>query len=127
MVLVTTAVRPGFSPAAPRMAMLLASVAPPVKTISSGAAPIRAATSARACSTAVVGAAAQCVRRRRIAEVAAQERQHRLEDLRVDRGGRVVVEIDGRHASSLRMHGRCERQRPYLIAYLNTTRSLRVP
>ena len=52
MFVVTTARRRGLVVAAPRMAMLVASVPPLVKMISSGDAPIRVATSLRACSIA---------------------------------------------------------------------------
>ena len=45
----------------------------------------------------VVGAAAEAVRRRRIAELAAQIRQHGVEHCGIDRRGGVVVEIDGAH------------------------------
>ena len=46
----------------------------------------------------IVGAAAKAVRRRRIAELAAQIRQHGVEHRGVDRRGGVVVEINGRRA-----------------------------
>ena len=52
MVLVTTTDLAAREVAGPRIARLVASVAPPVKTISSAAAPISCATSARARSTA---------------------------------------------------------------------------
>jgi hypothetical protein len=45
----------------------------------------------------VVGAATQPVRRRQIAELAAQIRQHGVEHRGIDRRGGVVVEIDRAH------------------------------
>ena len=49
------------------------------------------------CFYRVVGAAAKTVRRRRIAELAAQIWQHGVEHRGIDRRGGVVVEIDRAH------------------------------
>ena len=42
-------------------------------------------------------AVAEAVHRRRVAELLREERQHRLDDLRIDLGGRVVVQVDISH------------------------------
>ena len=46
------------------------------------------------------GPPAEAVRRARVAEVVGEERQHRLEDLRPERGRRGMVEVD-RHGGRL--------------------------
>ena len=76
------------------MAWLLASVPPPVKTISSGSAPSRLGDLLAGASRRRRGPLAVGVRAGRVAEVLRQVRQHRLADGGVDRGGRVVVEVD---------------------------------
>ena len=87
--------RTSFS-ATPRMARLLLSVAPLVKTISLAAAPIAAAIVSRAASTASLACPAEGVGRAAgVAEGLGEVRQHRLQHPRIDRRGGVVVEVDG--------------------------------
>ena len=74
-----------------------ASVAPDVKTISFALAPTRSATCSRALSTAASAAPSRrrgsgTRRSRKLREV----RAHRLEDARVDRRRRVIIEVDGK-------------------------------
>ena len=97
MVLVTTSRRISSIRTAPRTAILLASVPPPVKDDL-----VRRGADQRCDLGAggfyrVVGTAAKTVRRRRIAELAAQKGQHGVEHRGVDRRGGIVVEIDRGH------------------------------
>ena len=83
--------------AIPRMARLLLSVAPLVKTISFGWAPIAAAMDARAAIDRLLGRPAETVAGAAgVAEDLGEIGQHRLQHPRIDRGGGVVVEVDGR-------------------------------
>ena len=79
---------------------VVASVAPLVKTISLCDAPIRAATWRRAARRLAGPPAGGVVEAGGVADLVAQERQHRVEHAGVDRRGRVVVEVD--HAGSWR-------------------------
>ena len=45
----------------------------------------------------VVSGLAECMSTGGVAEVLAEEGQHRVEDGRIDRRGRIVVEVDRRH------------------------------
>ena len=81
--------------AAPLSARLFASVPPDVKTSSRGSALSRGASSSCASSRAAPGTPAEGVGRRRVPECLAEERQHRLERPRAERGRGGVVEIDG--------------------------------
>ncbi len=84
--------------AAPRTARLFDSVAPEVKTISPAFAPISAATSALAWSTARSAACPWLVDvGGRVAVPFEEVRTHRLEDAGVERGGRYMVEKGLRH------------------------------
>ncbi len=86
--------------AAPLSARLLASVPPLVNTISRASAPIDRARRSWASSRASRAIAAERMHRRRVAERAAEERQHRLEHLGAHgrRGG--MVEVD-RHRAAI--------------------------
>ena len=81
----------------PRRARLSLSVAPDVKTISRGVAPISAATSARAASTRLLGLPAEgVVPARGVAVLFAEPGQHGLDDARIDPRRGVVVHVDRR-------------------------------
>ena len=83
--------------ATPWMAMLFDSVAPPVKTISRGCAPMSDGDIASRGLDRVSRAPAPGMRGGgRVAEVAREIRQHRLEHTLVHRRRGVVIEVDGR-------------------------------
>jgi hypothetical protein len=95
MTVVTTWRRSLARSATPRIARLFASVPPDVNTISSGvAAEERGDLLARAIDGASRARAVD-VPARRVAEVLAQVRQHRVDDLGQERRRRVVIEVDG--------------------------------
>ena len=83
--------------ATPLIARLLASLPPPVNTISSGWALSSSATWRRACSTASWAFLPRRVRAGGVAEVFPQVRQHRLNHAGIERRGGVVVEVDRSH------------------------------
>jgi hypothetical protein len=79
------------------MARLSDSVAPLVKMISRGVAPIRSAICLRALSTACFGFPAELViAAGGVAEVLGEVGQHRVENARVHPRGGVIIEINGR-------------------------------
>ncbi len=81
--------------ATPLRARLLLSVAPLVKTISLGSAPMSAATSPRACVDRFLGFPAKgVVAAGGVAIMLAEIGQHRLDHARIGPRGGVVVQID---------------------------------
>ena len=81
---------------APMSARLSASVPLAVKMISSGSAPISAATCARAVSTAVAGHAAFVMQARRISKRSAKKWTHRREHPGIKRRGGGMIKINSR-------------------------------
>ena len=78
----------------PRTAKLSASVPPAVQTRSSGSAPMRAATRARARSRCGLGLLPEGMHARRVAEVVGKRLGHGLENRWMEGRRGVVVEID---------------------------------